>query len=101
MAKPIAMLAASLLVLALGIAALWLDPYAIIFHTVQAQSALWQRFGAQQLARPGWALTVESLFVVASCAAMLILMARTRLRWAGLFLLGALLVGTTRLRRRS
>lgn len=86
------MLAASLLVLALGLAALWWDPHAIIAHTVQAQFALWQRLGAQRLVRPGWALAVESLFLVASCTAMLALMARTRLRWAGLFLLGAIVI---------
>ena len=91
MTRPIALLAASLPVLALGLMALFFDPHAIVSHSADTQTALWQRFGAQPWTRPGWALTAEMLYTAAIGGAMLLLMLKTRLYWAGTFLLGALI----------
>ena len=93
MTRPIALLAASPPILAFGLAVLFFDPHAIVSHAMQAQAALWQRLGAQQLTRPGWALTAEMLFTAIAGAGMLALMLRTRLHWAGVFLLGAVVAG--------
>ena len=89
MTRPIALLAATLPVLVLGLAALFFSPYAIVSHAAGAQAGLWYRFGALQVMRPGWALAVEMLFTALAGAAMIVLMLRTRLPWAGAFLLGA------------
>ena len=90
MTRPIALLAASLPVLVLGLAVLLLSPHAIVSHAAEAQAGLWHRFGALQLARPGWALAAEMIFTALVGAAMILLMLRTHLHWAGAFLLGAL-----------
>src|SRR5580698_3825711 len=92
MARPIAMLAASLLVLLLGLAALYFDPHAVLSHIAGAQFALWQKLGAPPLTRPGWARASEMIFLALSGAAMIFVMLRARLYWAGTFLLGALVV---------
>jgi adenylate cyclase len=92
MTRPIALLAASLPVLALGLVVLLISPHAIVSHAAEAQAGLWHRFGAPQLARPGWALAAEMSFTALVGAAMILLMLRTRLYWAGAFLLGALVV---------
>ena len=93
MTRPIALLAASLPVLVLGLAALFFNPLAIVSHAAAVQAELWHRFGALQLTRPGWALLFEMLFTALAGAAMILLMLRTRLHWAGAFLLGAVVLG--------
>src|ERR1700759_3454957 len=90
MTRPIALLAASLPLLVLGLAAQFFDPHAIVSHIAEAQAGLWQRLGAPHLMRPGWALAAEMLFTAAAGAAMLVLMLRMRLIWAAVFLLGGL-----------
>ena len=92
MTRPIALLAASLPVLALGLAVVLFDPHGAVSHAAAVQSAFWQRPGAPAV-RPGWALAAELLFIALMGAAMLLLMLRTRLHWAGMFLLGALVAG--------
>ena len=93
MGRPIALMAASLPVLALGLAAQFFDPHATVSHVAQAQAVLWQRLGAQHLARPNWALPAEMIFLSVAGAVMIFLMLRPRLHWAGVFLLGALVCG--------
>lgn len=92
MKRPIALLAASLPVLVLGLMAQFFDPYALVSHTAGAQATLWQGLGAAALTRPRWALAVEMPFTLLAGAAMILIMLRTRLRWAAMFLLGALVV---------
>ena len=92
MTRPIALLAASLPVLALGLMVQFLDPYALITHAAHAQAALWQRLGAPVLARPSRALAVEMPFTALAGAAMVLIMIRTRLHWAAVFLFGAVVV---------
>ncbi len=89
-ARPIAMLAASLPVLLLGLAALYFDPHAVSSHIAEAQFALWQKLGAPPLVRPGWARAAEMIFLALSGAAIILVMLRARLYWAGTVLLGAL-----------
>ena len=89
-ARPIAMLAAFLLVLTLGLAALFYVPVAQ--HAIQAQSHLWQRLGAFPVTRPDWAWLAEASFLVAAGGATIALM-RIGVRWAGLFVLGVLVTG--------
>lgn len=89
-ARPIAMLAVFLLVLTLGLAALFYEP--IASHAFQAQILLWQRLGALHLSRPSWALLAEAAFLVLAGGATAALM-RVRIYWAGLFVLGALVTG--------
>ncbi|HEY2837089.1 MAG TPA: adenylate/guanylate cyclase domain-containing protein [Rhizomicrobium sp.] len=93
MTRPIALLAASLPVLALGLVAQAFDPYAIVSHAVEAQAALWQRLGAPPSVRPGWAPAAEMLWTTAMGAAMIWLILRARLYWACVFALGALVAG--------
>jgi adenylate cyclase len=93
MTRPIALLAASLPVLALGLIAQSFDPYAIFSHTATAEAALWQRLGAAPLTRPNWAPAAEMAWTAAMGAAMVWLMLKARLYWASIFVLGALIAG--------
>src|SRR5262249_52226714 len=93
MTRPIALLVASLPVLALGLTAQFFDPSGLFFHAADAQAALWQRLGAPPSVRPSWATEAEMLWTAVMGAAMIWLMLKTRLYWAGVFVLGALVAG--------
>src|SRR5215469_13208885 len=93
MTRPVAILVASLPVLALGLVAQSFDPHAIFSHAAQAEATLWQTLGAPPAVRPSWAPAAEMFWTGAVGATMIWLMLRTRLYWAAVFALGALVVG--------
>lgn len=94
-AKPIAVLAISLAVLGLGLAALLGHSFGIAPIFAEAERHVWQRLGAgaHMLARPGWASAAEAVYLVAASAGAIFLMLRTRIYWAGLLVSGALVAG--------
>ncbi len=87
-ARPTTVLAISLAVLVLGLAALLYGPAASLF--VEWQLDIWRRLGAPGVTRPAWAIAVEIGFLAVTGSATIFLMLRTRLYWAGLFVLVAL-----------
>jgi adenylate cyclase len=91
-AKPTTVLVASLTVLALGLWAMLDTPYAIASHILQIQFEVWQRLGARDLTRPAWAQAVEMGFLTVAGMGAIFLTLRTRIYWAGLFVLGALVM---------
>jgi adenylate cyclase len=88
--KPVAVLVLSLAVLALGLAALFADQSAIAPLLAQMQSDIWLKLGARDIARPEWAKFAEMAFAAAASGVAIFLLLRTRILWAGLFVLGAL-----------
>ena len=89
-ARSTTVLAASLTVLALGLWVMFDNPYAIASHILQMQFDVWQRLGARNLTRPVWAQAAEIGFLTVAGMGAIFLMLRTRIYWAGLFVLGAL-----------
>ncbi len=85
--KPVAVLVLSLAVLLLGLAALSTD-IAPLFARMQTD--IWLTLGANAVARPQWAKFAEIAFAMAAGAVTIFLVVQTRIRWAGLFVLGAL-----------
>jgi adenylate cyclase len=92
-AKPTMAVALSLAVLALGLVALIRGPSEFSVPLMQFQADLWTRLGASELTRPGWAGTAATCYLIVTGGAVIFLMAKTRLYWAGLFVLGALVIG--------
>jgi adenylate cyclase len=90
--KPIAVLAICSAILALGLAALFYDQNGIVPFFAQVQRDIWMRLGANDIARPLWAKPAEIGFLGAAGADTIFLLLRTRIPWAGLFVLGALMV---------
>lgn len=84
--KPIAMLTVSLAVLALGLAVLLHGPQDIFAPDADLTIAM----GADAAARPAWATIVEAGFAALGGVAVIYLLLRTRIRWAGLFVLAAM-----------
>ena len=93
--KPITMLAICSAVLALGLAALFHDQYGIVPFFAPFQRDVWARLGTAEIARPLWAKAAEIGFSGAAGAVTIYLLLRTRIPWAGLFVLGALATAFT------
>lgn len=92
-AKPTMAVALSLAVLALGLVALIRGPNEFSIPLMQYQADIWSQLGASELTRPGWAGTAAAGYLIVTGAVVIFLMARTRLYWSGLFVLGALVSG--------